>query len=453
MKLANLLLVKHRLIALLWRRTGRVASRGHDTLNTRNNGWLAWAAATMAIASPACAQVYTSGSAAGVAETRTSGLSPSALDTDVLPGFTGELDASYDSNVARRQTSFGPRPIEPHDEIFRPSLLMNVEKAIGRESLFLTGSAGYDFYRQNSFLNRENIRLEGGGSAPVGPCKTTLSGAFARYQTDLANLAVIVPNAESHETVAAEGDCAQVIGVSPELTVTQSWVQNSAIVEKPLDRREFAVSGGLNYDRPALGQVSVFGSYQHAIFPYSFGVAGLGSQPYGYNAYSGGVRYTRQLGARIQGVVSIQYQDLQAIVPGASGFKGVAYSADVTYRASGKLQTRFVFSRQNVPSDRVGATFVTEDVYSGNASYQVGARMKLILGVSRRDDSYGALAVGAPLLFAQNESVTEVDGALNYDMSRKITLALYAKHETRDTEVALYNYSSTRVGLQLLAKF
>jgi hypothetical protein len=449
--LANLLLVKRRLVALFVEPERH--GGGTKTLNRQDWRWLVCAAAACAAAAaPAHAQTYRRGSAAGIANNKIAGATASALDKQVPTGVTGQFEATYDSNVARRRTTLGPLPIQKQDEIFRPSGLVNVTKAVGREELFLNGSAGYDFYRVNTFLNRERLNFEGGVNAPLGRCKSTLSGAFSRHSTDLADVDVIINNAESHETIALQGDCSQLIGVAPEFTVSQGWLQNSTTLRSPLNHSDLSFEGGLTYSRPALGQLTAFGNYEHVEFPGALGVPGA-ANGYGYKVYSGGARLTHNLGARIQGEAQISYEDLQTTIPGSAGFQGVAYSFDVTYKASGKVTTHFIFSRQNEPSNRLGATFVTEEVYSGSVSYQVGARIKLDLAAARKTKDYGALAPGIAPPSVRNETLTEFDGTLNYDLSKRLTASLEFVHDVRDSPTPAFDYTSNRVSVQLQSKF
>ena len=97
----------------------------------------------------------------------------------------------YDSNVAASQIVGGlRRGIRQSDVIFEPAINFNIARPIGRETVYLQGSAGYDFYARNSILNRENLNIAPGVLAPIGLCQTSVVGNYSRAQSDLSELAL-----------------------------------------------------------------------------------------------------------------------------------------------------------------------------------------------------------------------------------------------------------------------
>ncbi|MGC7532536.1 hypothetical protein ACPWML_26315, partial [Pandoraea pneumonica] len=63
-----------------------------------------------------------------------------------------------------------------------------VNKALGRNSLTLSGFAGYDFYRRNKQLNRERLGLNADLGLVGGPCFLHLRPGFSRMQSDLGDI-------------------------------------------------------------------------------------------------------------------------------------------------------------------------------------------------------------------------------------------------------------------------
>ncbi len=69
----------------------------------------------------------------------------------------------YDSNVAHSDLVLAQaRGLTPADELFRPSAFLNFGRRLGRQTLFLQGSVGYDFYCRNHVLDRERFDLHPG---------------------------------------------------------------------------------------------------------------------------------------------------------------------------------------------------------------------------------------------------------------------------------------------------
>ena len=169
------------------------------------------------------------GAAPGLAQTI-----PTAPATQQMVEFGVTGDVVYDSNVARSDRELAAmRGLTLSDEIFTPSAFINLALPFGRSSLFLGGSAGYDFYVNNHVLDQERISILGGGIGQFGPCHETLSGSFARSQSDLNNIDTLaVTNTENHESVALAATCGRATGLAPTAQVSENWEQNSAPVRQ-----------------------------------------------------------------------------------------------------------------------------------------------------------------------------------------------------------------------------
>jgi len=423
-------------------------------LKRRDPWWLLSLAAAAPMASPAQAQSYehVAQSPAGLAQTHLAGRNRTAQEQEIPPGVTLRLEALYDSNVAESRAAIGPQPVAPEDELLKPAVLLNLQRVLGRETAFLNGGAGYDFYRQNTFLNRERVDLEGGLRAPIAKCNGVLSGAFSRHQSALDELTSVVKNTEDLETVSLQDDCTRTVGFAPLFTVSQGWTQNSDLTRKTVDHRLFSAEGGVVYARPSLGQVSLFGAFEDATFPNAMtDVAGV-ERENGYQAYAGGVRLTRRLGARIEGEALLSYQVLTPDLPTAKGFSGLTYSLDMTYRASARLRAHVILSRENAPSNRLGSAFSTDDAYSAAMVYEVGARLRLALDGAYRRRTYGSLTPIA-VTDLTRESVKSGGATLTYDLTAKLSLALKVEEEGRAADVTRLGYTSTRVGLTAEERF
>jgi hypothetical protein len=370
--------------------------------------------------------------------------------------MTGEI--LYDSNVARSDQELATeRGLTLSDEIFTPTGVVDLALPVGRSSLFLDGSAGYDFYANNHSLDRERINVLGGGISQFGPCRETLSGTYARFQTDLSDIGEFagVTNTENQESVATGATCGRAIGLAPNVQVSESWEQNSAQLRQLVDNRVFMATGGLAYQRPALGAVSLFGEYLDTTFPNQVYLLGAVRQTGGYQLYAGGLRYDRHLGARIQGVVSLSYTSLTPNIAGSGGFKGFTYSGDITYRASSRLNGRVSFTRATTPSNTVGANFSVDNTELAEVIYDIGPRLSLTLGGSRLARRYnvsGFNPFGAPFLITDE---TIVDGYITatYKLNRRLSFILNLRQEQRDANISAFNYQSSRVGLTVKGTF
>jgi hypothetical protein len=367
-------------------------------------------------------------------------------------------EALYDSNVARSDEAVAEdRGITSlQDEVFTPSARLNINLPVGREALFLQSSAGYDFYRINTILNRERINVLGGVTGPTGPCRETLTGSYARYQSDLVDLAgpevlLSTRNTEDHEAINLDGTCGRAIGLAPTFSLSQAWADNSAVVRRVVDSRTFSATGGLAYARPALGSLSVFGEFITTEFPNNVLLVDGMPQADGYQVYAGGLRYDRRLGARIQGVVSLSYTSLDPAI-GNDGFRGFTYSADGTYQASSRLQAHIDFSRVTTPSNVLGASFSVDQNLLAEGIYAVGPRLSLKLGALRLARHYEGPGLVDDLDLT-NETIYTVYTTATYTLSKRLAFALDLRREQRDANISAFSYVSTRVGLTATGTF
>src|SRR5437588_164966 len=86
-----------------------------------------------------------------------SALAAPALAQETRPlGVQAVISEIYDSNVARSSYLLASaRGVTQSDWITEPGVTLNLNKTFGRQSAFLRGSVGYDFYARNTRLNSE----------------------------------------------------------------------------------------------------------------------------------------------------------------------------------------------------------------------------------------------------------------------------------------------------------
>lgn len=368
----------------------------------------------------------------------------------------------YDSNVAASSDALAAaRGIRPSDEIITPSVSFSLSRPVGRETIFLQGSAGYDFYARNHFLNRERLDIRPGVIAEVGQCQATVSGGYSRYQSSLRELALIAPgtpgfadvrNVVNAENVGISANCGRQIGLAPNASVSENWSDNSATFQKFADSRTFSASGGLAYRSPSLGVANLFFQYSTTDFPSRLAILGPVSSNNGYDVYSGGINYTKNLGTKIQGTASISYEKLIQKASPVGGFSGLTYSANISYRATSRLSALLILSRGITPSTRINSTYSISQSYSGELDYKLGNRLNFKLIAAHLQDHYGGLAVVSGFDLT-DQSIDRQEGAASFQLTRRIALGLDVTHEQRGANFAGLSYSDVRVGLSAKASF
>jgi hypothetical protein len=370
---------------------------------------------------------------------------------------TPSVTAAYDSNVvgASQAVSAQQGLRSGSDESISPSLNLDIAQSIGRGSVFLGGGVGYNFYARDTILNREEINLRGGYLGSLGGCHGGLTAGYQRNENELTDLTRgAVQDTYSLETVGVNASCGGAIGFAPVASVSESWSQNSLSALSSSNLRTFSSSAGLAYQTPTNGTASVYGQYQTTDFPNrNLGPGGVGlgtGQQDGYKLYGGGLKYSRNLGARIQGSVSASYSIVDS--QGArSGFQGFTYSAGISYRASSRLSFSANFARQVTPSNVLDASYQVENDNSLQATYTHGNRWSITAGVEQAvgTQNGAALTSSIDLLNFDTKSVFAI---ASYSLSR-INLSLSVRHDDRTTNQALLSYSDTRASITASTTF
>ncbi|MFN3514885.1 MAG: outer membrane beta-barrel protein [Phenylobacterium sp.] len=382
-------------------------------------------------------------------------LAAGAAHAQATRQFDLELEARgvYDTNVARSNAAVAAlRGVEREDWIFSPSVRANIVQPFGRQAVFLNGAVGYEFYNKNDQLNRERIGLQGGLQTGFGPCRGSLVGGYDRKQSDLRDLTLLtVENMETITSAGVDAVCGRQAGLGVMASATQKWADNSASSRVTADYTDFMAVAGVVYQRPTFGELNLFGSYGKIKYDNRLVPAGAGFVRDGYERHGAGVRYTRRLGARLQGSVSASYISVEPESPAVDDFQGANYSADITFRSSDRLQMALAFAREVTPSNRIETAYSVEDSYRLEGTYAMGSRIKLGLGASYSKADYEGAAL-TPTFSVTEEEIRRVFGSVGVDIGRRFAVKLDATQEERDANVPGFDYTANRVGLSLVAK-
>ena len=406
--------------------------------------WASPAAAALAICSPALAQEA----------------------TDQPFGVKISLAEAYDDNISRSSAALSAqRGLHPSDEIFSPFVLLDLQRTFGRETGYLNGSTGYDVYAQNPTLNRERIDLNGGLSTQAGLCTGGVSGNVGRHQSDLTDVTQVqqngvliqrgvVKNIQDSDTYGLNLSCGHPIGFSPFVSVSHADASNTDIFQRQTDHSTFSVTGGLTYQRPSLGALSVYGEYDTTDYPHQL-VLNLRTGRVSSNKYatsSGGLRYVRSIGARLQGQVSVGYTSVSPSLAGGPSFSGITYAADLGYRVSSKLGAHVSLTHSARPSNLLDSSFSVTDLYQIDGTYALGSRIKLNLGYAwSKQHEQGQLL--NPAIDLINETSNRVFGGASVSVFRRVSLGLDVQYEERDANLSVFSYGDTRVSLSAVTHF
>lgn len=362
--------------------------------------------------------------------------------------------AEYNTNISgASEAEARARGITVEDWVYTPSVSVNFNLPVGRQVVFLRGSAGYLFHDQNKSLDSERITLDTGVRGRISLCNVTVGGNYQRSLSSMDDIVLgpTIDNILEVKSVGATAICARKTGLGLTGAVTQEWGDNSTTLLQTQDYESTTYTGGVVYSRPRLGTITVFGRHQKIDYVNRAPGLGVLGGPNGYESNTGGVSYERHLGARIDGTISTSYtsvDSLGAVVPGATtsgDFSGFTYSLNARYRVTNRLTTEFLFSREVSPSNRFGDSYDLSENYEVRGSYNFGSRITGRLGYQHRNvDSKGGQIFAGNLTDSRS---TVVSGGLTYRQSKRVSLNLDAAHEEREANDPRYNYDNTRVGV------
>jgi|GEM_PF-2279500 len=361
----------------------------------------------------------------------------------------------YNSNSAGsdRQTAV-LRGLKLEDESFRPSLDFVFARALGPTMVFVRGGGGYDVNRVNTIRNGGNANVAGGAAAQFGYCKPSVVGDYILSQSDINELSRgIINNYRDQEDVTVSAKCGRSIGLAPSASFTQSWAQNSAVLDKQINVQSQTVTAALGYRRPVFGVLSVTGTFQQANYPNRTVAIGSGLGSYGYTLYAGGVSYEHVVGARIDVLASVSYSSLRPNANGATGFNGVTYSADVTYHATPRIDAHAGASRATVPSNRPDANFSINTTYTADVSYHLNSRIMLKVGGDRRGFDYQDTLPLALQTDLTRQTIYDAMGSVTWQANRRISFSFNAGDQEVSANFPGLSYSATTVSLTSTAKF
>lgn len=361
----------------------------------------------------------------------------------------------YDSNFARSSEAQAiARGIEPEELRFSPALTIDAEIPVGRHSFFVSALAGYDFHVNNPRFDRERLQGRAGLRAWLGRCTSTIEGRIARRQTELDDIVIgPVDNAETVKEAILGAECAQVLaGLVPSFEFSGRWTDNSNLTRQTTDSDTRRGIGRLAYVQPSFGQIGVFGELLQTDYPNRVVAAAFGGFATDeFEARTVGVSYARNIGAALRGIVSAGYTEVDTRSLN-DAFDGLTWSARLFLNPEGRLRPTLIAERSVQSSNRIGVSFLLEELYRAEFTYLLSGRVTLNGRVSLRDRQYQPVAgaLGQPLT---DEQTGQAAAGLSYRVSQRLSLELELLRENRDTNDPLFDYSSTRIGLSTRTTF
>jgi hypothetical protein len=361
------------------------------------------------------------------------------------------LAVSRDSNVARSNATLAAaRGLVPEDYTLRPQATFTIVQPIGRQAVFLKGAAGYDFYQENSQLNRQRIDVSGGGVGSVGMCKLALTGVYSAGQSQLDDLAgVVTENLQEQTSQSVTALCGRDRGFNAAVSGLRQDVSNSAARQQSADHKVEGGTFAVGYGNPSIGKIAAMYAYSaqdYANRPNANG--GVGD---GYQSQTIGANYEKTLGRKLKivGAVGNTRVKRDSAPPGVPlEFTSMTYNGVLSYAASRRLDLTVAVGRGVTPSNRAGKLYDISTTTDLLATYRFGTRFVVSGGGRLANVRSNADTALAGLVVTDSED-RSLFASIRYQQSKRASLVLDLRQEERTTNLPLFDYSNTRFGLTL----
>lgn len=376
-----------------------------------------------------------------------------------MPGgadrFSGSVraQATYASNVAGGDATVANlRGVTPEDVTYDLGATVNLQLPVGRQALFLSGTADVLRYQRNSVLDAANYGITGGGAGRIGSCGTLAVLSFSRNETPAADLAIAVEkNNATVESVNASVSCgrgALFAGVQGSFTKVTNSATNAGFIGSETGSGSVFVG----YQNRSLGNIALSGQYSNASYTNDPALS-LG-QPDGFEQYGANLSYSRRLGLRLSGSASVSVQTLKSpatvLVP-ARTTTNLGSDVALNYKLSSRLALVLGYNLSNQASPTVNANYVRIETLHMSGTYTLNKRVTVNLGGSKARTEYRG---GQPIfLQVRTSDDTVIQGGASIKVGRKVALTLGAAHTDRKADLSLFNYSSNQVTVGLTGTF
>lgn len=358
------------------------------------------------------------------------------------------LVTSYDTNLLRLPRGVSAPPGQSRSDLrATPSLTIDIARPLGRQSVFLSGSAGYDFYAENKQLERERIDLTGGTDLSLGPCASRLQAGYARQQSDLADFLPGEPqvNTQTRTNYGGQIGCGGFGPLEPNFAYDRERVVNSDPRRRGGNTTQDTYSVGVAYERPVLGRLGLRTSYSKSRYDRTADLPpGMVN---GIKVYSADIYFERQIGSQLTGSASAGLVRVDPSLEGVPGFKGISYAADLTWTPGTRLQANVGLSREAQQPNLLNISYAIVDSYRGVLRYALGNRIQLNAGADYSTRSLrDSLLTGGPLLQIEDRRLLMFTGA-SYRAGERLTFSLDGRAERRRSEFRELNFNNFSVAL------
>ncbi len=368
----------------------------------------------------------------------------------------GRVTASYDTNIGRVAKGMSSaRGLTARDWTVTPSVSARLVQPFGQQYLFADGSAGYDFHARNSVLDRERFQATAGAGAVLGPCRPIAFVNYGSAQSDLADLDLGSTSNRLESVGTALGlQCGRAVGPGAMMVAQRVDAKNSTGRLTIQDRTQETLSTSLLYGAPNLADVALIWTYANTEFPNRVNPG----RPVGdgFWTQSIGARVQRDFGSRLTlGVTGARILVKREFSPTGDPlkFNSTTWQADAAYRFGRRILVELDLLREVRPSGRPGKLLDIVEGAEGRIRYRLNPRTSVTVGHAYQQVRSNGDTLGFTSDVVTNAYTNGTYGSVEFRTPGRLGFTLDVRHEDRNTNLPIFNYISTRVGLTTAVSF
>lgn len=362
---------------------------------------------------------------------------------------------AYEDNVFRAPDGITRPGTRRSDYVLAPYLTGRVAAPVGPVALSLSGNLSYQFHDRNPALDRERISLDGTAASRLLACAIEGSARFSRAQSDLADIVggTSLVNVENRWVLGANALCGDDYGLRPGFGYLHTRVDNSATEREISDFRSDQYSASLGYSRPALGLISIYGSYRDGSYSNRPPLVPGGEANDRVRVWSAGLSFDRSIGTRLGGRASVGWMKVEPRLASVPGFEGTTFSAELGYRGSDRLSGTLSVARTAEQSNLLDVNYSINTRYAATARYVLNERIALSANAAHMRRRFTPTALIPSPAFVGRDRLTQLGLGASYRMGRRLNFELSGSHQHRGADNPALRYDANvamlSVGLNL----
>jgi Putative beta-barrel porin 2 len=376
--------------------------------------------------------------------------SPPSVSTQRDLGFGAQVLVMYDNNSARSGGALAKqRGLSPEDVTVTPTLDFNLTQPVGQQTLYVNGSAGYQFHRRNKVLDRQNVTIDGGATTQFGFCQATAFASYRASQADLQDLdPLTTKNLRDAKGLGASLQCGRPSGLGANLMVQKTENHNSESRLRVSDSDTDIISFGVGYSNQTLGTIGVNYSYASNAFPNRIIIGRpIGD---GYFSESFGLTAQRNFGPRLSvNLAASRIKLKREFAPPGFPLRltGTTYGGNLSYSVGSRISLSAGASRSIQPSGRPGKLYDVAETKDVGIGYKLGSSFDLSLNhtigkVTSNRDSL------TPILVITDSHLNSTTAGVSFSSSGRFSLGLNVRYDDRQTNLPQFDYTATTVSLR-----